>query len=36
LPHCPQLLGSLVVSEQPLGQHVWLFEHAGPPLHIIA
>jgi hypothetical protein len=33
VPHCLQLLGSLVVSTQPDAQHCVVPEHAGPPLH---
>src|SRR6185437_168205 len=35
-PQPPQLAGSLVVSTQPEGQHLFVPEQAGPPLHATA
>src|SRR4051812_3713089 len=35
LPHMPQLAESVLVSVQPVMQHVWPVAHAGPPLHVI-
>src|SRR5512146_1245090 len=34
LPHEPQLLSSVIVSAQPLGQHFCVPVQAGPPLHV--